>query len=215
MTSRSFQSPLVIAAITFALFVLIVGSFLPTHAGSVKKLVVLGDSLSAGYQLPPRAGFPSRLQEALDLKGHGVTVIGAGVSGDTTSGGLARLDWSVPDGTDAVIVELGANDAMRGLPAQQVEQNLDSIIQRLKQRNIRVLLAGMLAPPNMGARYGGQFNGIYSKLADKHDIELYPFFLDGVAANPALNLADGIHPNEKGIDVIVERILPSVEKLID
>lgn len=185
---------------------------LPVEAGP--KIVVLGDSLSAGYQLPPGKGFPDRLQAALDAKNIDVEIIGAGVSGDTTSGGLARLDWSVPDDIDAVIVELGANDAMRGIPAEKADTNLNAILEKLSNRKIKVLITGMLAPPNMGADYGKKFNGIYPALAQKYDALLYPFFLDGVAAQADLNLSDGIHPNEKGIDIIVERIMPMVEKLI-
>ena len=179
------------------------------------KIVVLGDSLTAGYQLPPGEGFPEQLQLALNARNIEVVIIGAGVSGDTTSGGLARLDWSVPDGTNGVILELGANDAMRGLPFALAEKNLDTMLARLKLKNIAVLLAGMRAPPNMGEDYQRGFDAIYQRLADKHNIALYPFFLDGVAANPKLNLSDGIHPNQAGIAIMIERILPHVERLIE
>jgi len=197
-----------------AIFTFLFLSTLASTANSGPKIVILGDSLSAGYQLPPGTGFPEQLQVALDEKGIKAKIIGAGVSGDTTSGGLSRLNWSIPSDIDAVIVELGANDAMRGLPVARAKANLDSIISQLRQRKVHVLLAGMLAPPNMGDEYGDKFKNLYSDLATKHGVLLYPFFLEGVAANPSLNLADAIHPNEAGIKVIVKNILPSVEKLI-
>ncbi|HEX8048996.1 arylesterase [Rhizobium sp.] len=168
------------------------------------QLVGFGDSLMAGYQLPPGDGFPAKLEAALKAKGLDVTVADAGVSGDTTSGGLSRIDWSVPDGADGVILELGANDALRGIPPEETEKNLDAIIARLKKRNIPVLLAGMLAPPNMGADYAAKFNPIYQRLADKYKLPLYPFFLDGVATHADLQLADGMHPSSKGVDVMVQ-----------
>ncbi len=180
------------------------------RASDVPQVVVLGDSLAAGYQLPAGKGFPERLQSALDQKGVKAKIIGAGVSGDTSSGGLSRVDWSVPDGTDLVVLELGANDALRGLPPETTRKNLDAIIKRLKERGIDVLLAGMLAPPNMGEDYAEAFNPIYGDLAEEHDLSLYPFFLEGVAADATLNLSDGIHPNEKGVDVIVANILPMI-----
>ncbi len=178
------------------------------------KIVVLGDSLSAGYGLPAPAAFPARLEQALKAKGVAVSIANAGVSGDTASGGLGRLDWSVPEGTDAVIVELGANDALRGVAPEVTKKALDGILRKLKERNIPVLLAGMRAPPNMGADYAREFDGIFPALAAAHGSVLYPFFLDGVAADRALNLDDAMHPNAAGIDVIVARILPKVEELI-
>ena len=187
---------------------------LPGLAFAAPKIVVLGDSLSAGFRLPPGASFPERLQERLTAEGIAANVVGAGVSGDTSSGGLARLDWSVPEDADAVIVELGGNDALRGLPPETTRANIDAIVARLKQRGDEVLLAGMLAPPNMGADYQQRFDPIFREVAAARDAEFYPFFLDGVAAEAALNLEDGIHPNAEGIDVIVERILPSVKALI-
>lgn len=191
------------------------GSYGPIVArAEVAKIVVLGDSLSAGYNLPPGEGFPEQLQKTLTANNIKVKIIGAGVSGDTTSGGLARLDWSVPEGTDGVLLELGANDAMRGVPIDRARSNLDQMLTRLIERNIAVLLIGMRAPPNMGEDYQTAFDAIYPALAKKHNVPLYPFFLDGVAANPALNLADGIHPNQAGIAVIIERISPIVEQFI-
>ncbi len=197
-------------------FAQIIGLFfvLAAFAGT-PKIVVLGDSLVAGYQLPPGEGFPEQLQLALTARKIDVQIIGAGVSGDTTSGGLARLDWSVSEGVDGVILELGANDAMRGLPFALARKNLDAMITRLKARKIAVFLAGMRAPPNMGEDYQNGFDAIYPALAKKHNVVLYPFFLDGVAANPALNLSDGIHPNKKGVAMMIERILPHVERFIE
>jgi acyl-CoA thioesterase-1 len=177
-------------------------------------IVALGDSLVAGYGLAGVDAFPSRLQQALADKGFAVTVVNAGVSGDTASGGLARLDWSVPEGTDAVILELGANDALRGFDPAVTRKALDAILGRLAARKIPVLLCGMLAPPNLGAEYGQAFNAIYPDLAAQYAAILYPFFLAGVAADPTLNQRDGLHPTPAGVAVIVERILPTVEQLI-
>ena len=179
------------------------------------KIVVLGDSLVAGYQLPQGAGFPDRLQVQLDANGIAAEIVGAGVSGDTTSGGLARLAWSVPDGTDAVILELGANDALRGLPPQTTAKNLETMIQQLQERYIKVFLVGMLAPPNMGEDYAAEFNPIYATLAQKYELALYPFFLDGVMTEPGMTLDDGMHPNAEGVDVMVTRILPMIERLVE
>lgn len=179
------------------------------------RLVVLGDSLSAGYQLPRGAAFPEQLQWRLNKDGHQVQISNAGISGDTSAAGLARLDWSVPKGTDAVIVELGANDALRGIDPARTRENLDRIIARLKKRNIAVLLAGMEAPRNMGRKYVRAFGRIYRELARKHDVLLYPFFLKGVALRPQYLLPDGLHPNEKGVAVMVKNILPLAEKLIE
>lgn len=178
------------------------------------KVVVLGDSLSAGFGLPAQAAFSARLAEALAAKGLAATIINAGVSGDTASGGLGRLDWSVPDGTDAVIVELGANDALRGLDPVVTKAALDTILRKLVDRHIVVLLAGMRAPRNMGQDYARDFDGIYPALASTHPVVFYPFFLEGVAADPKLNQGDGLHPNAAGVDAIVARILPRVEELI-
>jgi acyl-CoA thioesterase-1 len=178
------------------------------------KIVGFGDSLMAGFGLGPDQGFTDRLQAALSAKGHDVAVANAGVSGDTTSGGLARLDWSVPDGTQLVILELGANDMLRGVSPDITQKNLDDMLAKLKQRKIAVLLAGMRAAPNLGADYQNAFDAIFPDLAKKYDVALYPFFLDGVAGQPGLQLEDGLHPNAQGVDQMVERILPTVEKAI-
>lgn len=178
------------------------------------KLVALGDSLSAGYNLPQEAAFPTVLEKALRAKGYKVEVANAGVSGDTASAGLDRLDWSVPDGTDGVIVELGANDMLRGLDPAVTRQAIETIVERLKARNIPVMLAGMYASRNLGPEYIAKFDTIYSDIAKKHDLVLYPFFLDGVAGDRSLNLPDGLHPTAKGVETIVERILPSVESFL-
>lgn len=178
-------------------------------------IVAFGDSLTAGYLLGPDEGFVPQLQKALLAKGHtNVEIRDAGVSGDTTAGGLSRLDWSIGSETDAVILELGANDALRGLDPLITRQNLEAMITTLQARHIKVLLVGMLAPPNLGADYSKAFNPIYPELAKQFDLDLYPFFLDGVAGKPSLALADGMHPNAQGIAIMVEGILPKVENLI-
>lgn len=176
------------------------------------QVVGFGDSLMAGYGLQPGESFPEKLQAALKAKGHDVAVANAGVSGDTSSGGLSRLDWSVPDGTGLVILELGANDMLRGIAPALTEKNLDEMISRLNARNIPVLLAGMRAAPNLGPDYQQAFDSLYPRLAQKYDLALYPFFLDGVAADKTYLLDDGMHPNAKGVDIMVERALPAVEK---
>jgi len=178
------------------------------------KIVAFGDSLTAGFGLPREATFPARLEAALKARGLAVEIVNAGVSGDTASGGLARLDWSVPEGADAVIVELGANDALRGVAPEVTRAALDAILRRLEERHIAVLLAGMRAPPNMGPDYVRAFDGIFPELAGRHDVVFYPFFLDGVAADRALNQPDGLHPTVQGIEAIVQRILPKAEELI-
>jgi len=178
------------------------------------KMVVLGDSLSAGLGLSATAAFPVRLQKSLNDKGIKVDMINAGVSGDTSSGGRDRLDWSIPEGTEAVIVELGANDALRGTDPAVTRAALTEILTRLKARKIAVLLCGMLAPPNYGSEYAARFNAIYPELSKSFGVPLYPFFLEGVAADAKLNQADGIHPTADGVDVIVKNILPMVEALI-
>jgi acyl-CoA thioesterase-1 len=187
----------------------------PAHAGARPiKMVVLGDSLSAGLGLQASAAFPERLQKALKDKGIEVDMTNAGVSGDTSSGGRDRLDWSVPDGTEAVILELGANDALRGIDPKLTFSALSDILTRLKARGIAVLLCGMVAPPNYGSDYSARFNAIYPELAKSFAVPLYPFFLDGVAADAKLNQADGMHPTSEGVDIMVKNILPSVEALL-
>jgi acyl-CoA thioesterase-1 len=176
--------------------------------------MVLGDSLTAGYGLPQGEAFPVKLEAALRARGIGVTVLNAGVSGDTTAGGLARLDWALADKPTHAIVELGANDGLRGIDPAVTRKNLGAILARLKAAGVPTLLAGMYAPPNWGKEYAAAFAKLYPDLAAEHGAALYPFFLEGVAANPSLNQADGIHPNEKGVAAIVERILPQVVRLL-
>jgi len=179
-------------------------------AAAPVTILVLGDSLTAGYGLAESEAFPAQLERALIEQGHQVRVINAGISGDTSAGGAARLEWSLADNPDLVVLALGANDALRGLNPDQTRTNLAAIIERLKQRQISLLLAGMLAPRNMGENYYNSFDKIYPELAQEFDVPLYPFFLEGVAGKPELNLADGIHPNEAGVQVMVEGILPLV-----
>jgi acyl-CoA thioesterase-1 len=184
-------------------------------AAEPMRIVVLGDSLVAGFGLKPADAFPAQLARALKARGHAVEVINAGVSGDTTAGGLARVNWAVPARTSAVILELGANDALRGLDPGRARANLEKIITTLKAGGTEVLLAGMMAPRNLGADYVRSFNAIYPDLAGKHGLILYPFFLDGVAMEARLNLDDGMHPNARGVAQITTKILPSVEQLIE
>jgi acyl-CoA thioesterase I len=186
----------------------------PGGAGRPVKIVALGDSLTAGLGLAADAAFPARLERALAQQGIAAEIVNAGVSGDTTADGLSRLDWSVPDGTDAVILELGANDALRGIDPAQTRANLDAILKKLAARKLPVLLAGMRAPPNLGAEYTKAFDAIYPDLAAAYGILFYPFFLDGVAADRSLNQGDGLHPTAAGVDVIVGRMLPVVEELV-
>ena len=178
------------------------------------KMVVLGDSLSAGLGLSGSNAFPAKLQKALKAKGIAIDMTNAGVSGDTASGGRDRLDWSVPEGTQAVIVELGANDALRGTDPAVTRKALADIVAKLKARGITVMLCGMVAPPNYGADFAARFNSIYPDLAKSLAVPLYPFFLEGVAANPKLNQADGMHPTAEGVDIIVKNILPAVEAFL-
>lgn len=189
---------------------------LPSFANSSApvRIVAYGDSLTAGFGLSESAAFPTQLAKALEARGHAVEVSNAGVSGDTTGSGLERFDWAVPDGTDAVILELGANDALRGLDPVEARKNLSTIVEKLKARGIDVLIAGMAAPRNLGEAYVSAFDSIYPDLAAEQGIILYPFFLEGVAQRADLNLPDGLHPNAEGVAVIVERILPKVEELI-
>ena len=203
-----------IAAFLVALALLLAAPGLHAQTAPI-KLAVLGDSLAAGYGVKPEQAIPARLEAALKAAGRNVVVINHGVSGDTTAGGIERLDWMLADKPDIVLVELGANDALRATDPATTERNLDTIVSRLKTAGVTVWLAGMLAPRNYGTEYASQFDGLYKRLAGKYDVPLYPFFLDGVAQDPALNQADGIHPNPKGVDVVVERLLPFVTKNLD
>jgi acyl-CoA thioesterase-1 len=192
-------------------------TFFLSHAATEARsfnIVAFGDSLTAGYQLPPDEAFPARLEALAKSKGLDVAITNAGVSGDTTADGLARLDWSIPDGTDGVILELGANDALRGLSPEDSARNLDAMLARLKERKIPVLLAGILAPPNMGADYETRFNAVYADLARKHGAALYPFFLDGVVLDRKLKLDDGMHPNGEGTKVMAEKFFPVFETFV-
>jgi acyl-CoA thioesterase I len=191
--------------------------FLMINAAAAQTVTLLafGDSLTAGYGLQPSDAFPVKLEAALKARGHDVKVINGGIAGDTALDGASRVDWALSEAVDAVIVEFGANDALRGLPVPQAEQALDQLLAKLAERKLPVLLAGMRAPPNLGPEYQAAFDGMYARLADKHGSLLYPFFLDGVAAEAKLNQADGMHPNPAGVDVIVSRILPSVERLLE
>lgn len=177
-------------------------------------MVAFGDSLTAGLGLPADRAFPARLQKTLESKGIKVDMVNAGVSGDTSTGGRDRLDWSIPEGTEAVILELGANDAMRGTDPKVTRAALSDILTRLKARKIAVLLCGMVAPPNYGADYAARFNAIYPELAKEFGVPLYPFFLDGVAAETKLNQKDGIHPTVEGVELIVKNMLPAVEAFL-
>ncbi len=190
-------------------------SFANNTTESTKRLLVLGDSLTAGYGLAAEEAFPVQLQEALLQSGYNVTVINAGVSGDTSAGGLARLDWALQDEPQLVIVALGGNDALRGLPPEETFANLDAILERLKAAGIHIILIGMKAPRNLGESYTTAFDQIYPQLVQKHNVSFYPFFLDGIALDPSLNQADGIHPNVDGVALIVERILPLVESALN
>jgi acyl-CoA thioesterase-1 len=181
-------------------------TLLPAEAKSPVKLVAFGDSLTES--------FPAQLSKALAAKGRAVDVTNAGVSGDTTAAGLERFEWAIPPGTEAVILELGANDALRGQSPAEAKANLDTLITKLKERNIAVLLAGMIAPKNWGADYARDFDSMYRDLAEKHNVLLYPFFLEGIALDKTLNLDDGMHPNGKGVAKIVENIMPKVEELL-
>ena len=198
----------------------LVGLAYGTNASAGQKpsrtitIVAVGDSLTAGFNLPPDASFPAQLQVALRARGHKVTIANSGVSGDTTAAGLARLDWAVPADAHAAIVELGANDALRGIDPAEARANLEKIVRRLRKRGMPVLLAGMRAPGNWGSAYAKRFDAMFGEIASATGAQLYPFFLDGVALRADLNLADGIHPNAKGVAEIVKRIVPYVERLL-
>lgn len=210
------QSILRVVAVAAAGMVLAAtsASAAPAAAERPVKIVALGDSLTAGFGLPPEAAFPAKLAKALAAKGLSVDIINAGVSGDTASGGLARVDWSIPDDTDAVIVELGANDMLRGIDPKVTRTALESIVKRLKERGLAVLLCGMRAAPNYGGDYVGAFDAIFPELAQKYGLVFYPFFLDGIVEDPSLNQSDGLHPTAAGVERIVERILPKAEELV-
>jgi acyl-CoA thioesterase-1 len=207
-----FLKPIVASALALTLF----GTALVASAATERpvKIVAFGDSLTAGYGLPATDAFPVKLAHALEAKGIKVQIVNAGVSGDTASGGLARLDWSLPSDTDGVILELGANDSMRGIDPAVTREALAAILTKLKERGVAVLLCGMYAPPNMGADFERAYQRMYPQLARSYDAILYPFFLDGVAGHREHNQADGIHPTSKGVDVIVKAILPKVEELV-
>lgn len=179
------------------------------------RILALGDSLTAGFGLAPEEAFPARLERALRAEGREVSLINAGVSGDTSAGGKARLDWALAAKPTLAILELGANDGLRGLDPKLTHANLDFILKRFKAAGVPVLLTGMLAPPNYGKEFEAEFKAVFTRLAAEHDVVFYPFFLDGVAGDPRLSLPDGLHPNAKGVEVIVERILPSVRKLLE
>ncbi len=183
-------------------------------AAGPKRLLVLGDSLAAGYGLPHAAAFQAQLAAALAAHGTQVAIIDGAVSGDTSAGGLARLDWTLGDGADAAIVELGGNDGLRGIDPRDTAANLSAILDDFSKRHIPVLLTGMYAPPNLGAQYGAEFRAVFDQLAHRPGVMFDPFFLDGVAADRALNQPDGIHPNAEGVRRIVTRLLPEVEKLL-
>jgi acyl-CoA thioesterase-1 len=179
------------------------------------KIAVLGDSLAAGYGIKPEQSFPARLEAALKAQGRDVTILNQGVSGDTSAGGLDRLDWMLADKPDIVLVELGGNDALRGIDPKVTEKNISAIVEKLKAANITVWLAGMMAPRNLGPDYVNAFDSLYKRIADKYQVPLYTFILDGVAQDPALNQGDGIHPNPKGAQIVADRLLPFVIKNLD
>ena len=216
MIRKSIWKPLVAFATLFAAITVIPlkSETMAAPAGGEIVIVALGDSLTAGYQLPQRAAFPVQLENALRSRGADVKVINAGVSGDTAADGLARLEWALPDNADAVIIELGANDALRGIPVAETTKMLDGILVKLRERKLPVLIAGMEAPRNWGPEYAAAYRAMYAELSRKYEAPLYPFFLDGIAMDASLNLPDGLHPTEQGVARIVERILPSVEELI-
>ena len=190
-------------------------TILAVTAQPVKKLMIFGDSLTAGYGLKKKESFSEKLAIALKGKGLNIRILLSSISGDTTAGGRSRLDWALAEKPDAFILELGANDSLRGIDPSVTRNNLEIILKKLKKNDVKILMAGMLAPPNLGKEYSIEFNSIYSSLAKKYNILLYPFFLEGVAAVPKLNQKDGIHPNSAGVDEIVRRILPIVMKLVE
>lgn len=200
-------------SVTGIVLLLLLASSTPASA-RVPAILAFGDSLTAGFGLPAEASFPSRLEARLKAQGIGAHVVNAGVSGDTTAGGLARLDWALADKPDIVVLELGANDALRGIDPKIVRANLDAMIKKIEASGAKLLLIGMRAPPNWGTDYQRDFDRVYPELARTHGVTLYPFFLEGVAMDPKLNQPDGLHPNEKGVAALVERIAPYVARLI-
>ena len=202
------------AALSAGLMLALAAGGAASAAAKPIRLLAFGDSLTAGYGLPPGQGFAPRLEAALRKQGHDVTVVDDGVSGDTTTGGLARLDWTLGDGADAVILELGANDMLRGVDPKVPDANLDKMLATFKDKHIPVLLTGMRATPSLGRDYAVTFDAIYPALARKYGVALYPFFLDGIIGDGALHLPDGLHPNAAGVAVIVARILPAVDELL-
>ncbi len=212
MTVRAFTPPLVLYGL--ALAILLSFTSISVRAGERILLATYGDSLSAGFGLSETDAFPAQLEKALKERGHDVRVVNASVSGDTTAAGLKRFEWSFPKGAQGAILELGANDALRGLDPAKTRDNLDALITRIKAKGAEPLLAGMLAPRNLGVEYSQKFDPIYPALAKKHDLLLYPFFLFDVAGKRNLNLADGLHPNPEGVKLIVKQMVPLVEKLL-
>ena len=208
--ARSVTSRLVILLLATGI---LSGQALPASAAPI-KLLAFGDSLTAGYGVQPEQSFPARLQAALQQDGINIDIINAGVSGDTTAGGLARVDWSLADKPDAALVELGANDALRGIDPKVTKDNLDKILAKFKAAGVPVLLLGMLGPTNFGPDYKTAFDAIFPDLAAKYGVPLYPFFLDGVALDPKLNQADMAHPNPAGVDIIVKRVEPNARRLV-
>jgi acyl-CoA thioesterase-1 len=206
-----FKQVCVLVALTFTLAGMAAGG--PSEARPI-RILALGSSLTQGYGLPPGTEFTVQLQAALKAQGVDAMVENAGVSGDTSSGGLSRLDWSLADHPDAAIIELGSNDMLRGVPPEVTEKNLRAILTRLQKDHVVVLLTGMMAQGNLGADYVKQFDGIYPRLAKDYNVVFYPFFLDGVALNPKLNQADGMHPNPAGVKIIIARMMPYVKKML-
>jgi len=204
------------AATVNSLLLVLLLSLGPAHAQSAPvKIAILGDSLAAGFGVKPAESFPARLEAALKAQGRAVTILNHGVSGDTTAGGLDRLDWMLADKPDIVLVELGGNDALRGTDPAVTEKNLTETVEKLKAAGVTVWLAGMLAPRNLGSDYVTAFDGLYKRIAEKYQVPLYPFILDGVAQDPAFVQADGIHPNPKGAQVVADKLLPFVTRNLD